>query len=372
MNCCIECFRDGEIRKIIASENITGNCDYCGCRDVSIYPICGDGAVEELLNRIVEEYSITIRPMPLLAYALNSDWRIFSNRIIAKKVGTQSAVSSLIKSLGTLFRQDDDDIYSMPVELKKVDEDYAFKFGVIRGNRWNEFSEKIKHGNRFHNDLFNADAMASFLSYAEKSYPENSVLYRARRADGKDGYISCNMGAPPSAICKAGRINPEGISVLYLASDADTALSEIRASTYDYVSIGMFRAKKPFQVVSLHSFSNISPFVCDDLYRYVINSNVLVDFSDAVSKPLRRNDSPLDYLPTQYITEFIKSITRYDGVEYTSTMNPGGMNVAIFDEELFNCIEVQTVEVSTIKFQTKPPINNLRGLRPQHSSCGCS
>ena len=282
MNCCIECFRDSEIRKIIASKNITGSCDFCGCTDISIYPIGRDGAVEELLNRIVEEYSITKKPVSTLASALNSDWRIFSNRLIAKEVGRQSAVSALIKSLGALNRKDDDDIYSSPVELKKVDEDYAFKFGVIRGNKWNEFAEKIKHGNRFHNDLFNADAMSSFLSYAEKSYPENSVLYRARRANGNDGYMNSDMGAPPCTICTAGRINPEGISVLYLASDADTALSEIRASTYDYVSIGKFKAIKPFRVVSLHSFSNISPFVCDDLYRYVINSSVLVDFSDAV------------------------------------------------------------------------------------------
>ena len=360
MNCCIECFRDSEIRKIISSLNKIGSCDFCEYTNINVYPIGEIGVVEELLNRIVEEYTVAGKPLTTLVHALNTDWRILSDRIVEIKTGALSAASALIKSLGSPFRNEDDDIYSSFVELKKVDDDYSFTFGVIRGNEWSEFAEKIKHGNRFHNELFNADAMASFLSYAEKNYPKDTVLFRARRANGKEGYQIGEMGSPPSTVCKAGRINPEGISILYLASDADTALSEIRSSTYDYVSVGKFSAKKSFRVVSLNSFSTISPFACDDdLCRYVINSRVLVDFSNAVSKPLRRNDSPLDYLPTQFITEFIKSIKRYNGVEYTSTMNPGGMNIAIFDEDLFECVDVQTVEVSNIQFQTEPPIKQL-------------
>ena len=30
MNCCVECFQDVQIRKIIATNNEIGNCDFCG------------------------------------------------------------------------------------------------------------------------------------------------------------------------------------------------------------------------------------------------------------------------------------------------------------------------------------------------------
>jgi RES domain-containing protein len=197
--------------------------------------------------------------------------------------------------------------------------------------------------------------MASFLTYAVKNYEAEMVCYRARQCADKDGLSVDKMGAPPSDKSIAGRINPEGISVLYLSSNAETALSEIRASTYDYVSVGTFKAKKAFKVVSLLELASVSPFIYGDLWRYAINHSCLRDLSDTVSKPMRRNDSPLDYLPTQFVAEFIKS-ERYDGVEYKSAMNPGGTNIAVFDERLFECVDVQTVEVSNIQFQTEPPI----------------
>ena len=64
---------------------------------------------------------------------------------------------------------------------------------------------------------------------------------------------------------------------------------------------------------------------------------------------MRRSDSLLEYLPTQYITEFIKS-KGYAGVEYTSTMGTGGRNIAVFDESLFVGVSVHNVEIKTIRY----------------------
>ena len=43
-----------------------------------------------------------------------------------------------------------------------------------------------------------------------------------------------------------------------------------------------------------------------------------------------RNDSEIDYLPTQYISDFIKQMG-FDGICYNSTLMEGGENYAIFD-----------------------------------------
>ena len=72
--------------------------------------------------------------------------------------------------------------------------------------------------------------------------------------------------------------------------------------------------------------------------------NKAAAIANEIAKPLRRNDSALAYLPTQFITEFIKS-NGYAGVAYTSTMRTEGINVAVFDVSIFECVAVHTVEI---------------------------
>ncbi|WP_074572394.1 RES family NAD+ phosphorylase [Selenomonas ruminantium] len=69
-----------------------------------------------------------------------------------------------------------------------------------------------------------------------------------------------------------------------------------------------------------------------------------------ISKPQRRNDSKVEYLPTQFIAEFIKG-EKYDGVGYRSTISDKGINIALFDEGLVECIDVNTVEISSIEYK---------------------
>ncbi len=138
-----------------------------------------------------------------------------------------------------------------------------------------------------------------------------------------------------------------------------TAISEVRASAFDYVTIGTFAAKrKDIKVVNLSGFDQISPFLYDDeLEKFAANRSVFKEIAAEIAKPLRRSDSPLEYLPTQFIAEFIKS-EGYNGVEYASTLHQDGSNLAIFDESLFECIDVKTVEVSKILYHTKPELSD--------------
>lgn len=163
-------------------------------------------------------------------------------------------------------------------------------------------------------------------------------------------YITDDMGAPPVGKRKPGRVNPEGISVLYLASDEKTALCEVRASAFDFVSVGQFRLKKDISVVNISGLNNISSALyASGLESLAANTKVFRDVAQEIAKPLRRNDSSLEYLPTQYITEFIKSKS-YSGVTYASTMGTGGINIAVFDGTLFECIAVHNVEIKKIEY----------------------
>ena len=77
-----------------------------------------------------------------------------------------------------------------------------------------------------------------------------------------------------------------------------------------------------------------------------------------MGKTMRRSDSVLDYLPTQYITDFIQSISyedgpEYDGIEYRSTLHPAGYNLAIFNPDLFECVSVSVYDIEKLQYTSK-------------------
>jgi hypothetical protein len=349
MNCCIDCFRDIHIRTIIEQFGVKGNCDFCSSKDVFIYNLeVHPNPVAELITGLVQAYSVSDNAeAKLLKTALRDDWDIFSAGI--------EVIQALTISLCEAENPSDTGIFTNRVVISKLmDKDFLHEFGVVRGQSWGEFSESIKHKNRFHSGKFNANAFATILSIVTKSVPADSRFFRARISSKCKGFLKNDMSAPPIDKRSAGRVNPEGVGVLYLSSDAITVLSEVRANAFDYVTIGEFQNSRDIMVVNLSGVSRISPFWYDGAFeRFAVNRKILQEIAAEISKPLRRSDSALEYLPTQFISEFIKS-QNYDGVEYPSTFNENGYNLAIFDETLFTCVDVKTVEVAKVSYRTIP------------------
>ena len=112
-------------------------------------------------------------------------------------------------------------------------------------------------------------------------------------------------------------------------------------------------------MVDLRAITEISPFVDGLEYLdHAINKQYLEKLNSEMSKSLRRSDSTLDYVPTQYIVDFIKSIEHngtqeYDGIEYNSTTNPGGYNLAIFNPDLFECVSVSVYDIEKLQYTSK-------------------
>ena len=354
MNCCIECFRDSHIRATIERYGSIGDCDFCSHKSIATFDIDDtSNQVSEMIISLVQIYSVSdaagARPLKI---ALRDDWDIFT-------AGTES-ILALTKKLCAEAYSAEDEIFIKNVAVPRLsDSDFLNEFCVVRGHTWDEFSSSIKYINRFHNRMFNAKVFASFLPILEKVYPVGTQLYRARISNENVGFTTDKMSAPPpEKRTSSGRINPEGVGVLYLSSDPKTTLNEARATAFDYVTIGTFRNEQAIKVVNLSGIGGTSPFLYSgELEEFAANRAVFQEIAAEIAKPLRRTDSPLSYLPTQYIAEFIKS-QKYDGVEFTSTLRTGGYNLAIFDETLFNCLSVKTVEVSQILYDTNPSLDS--------------
>ena len=316
MNCCENCFRDTHIQAIIKQNNVIGTCDFCNAEKIYIIDVSQTpNPIYDDICELIQLYKLSDnKQAKLLKNALCSDWDIFNCH--------EDSVLNLVKAICATAIDVNSEIFSKPVIIPELfDTDFLKEYSVVRDVTWDVFSDLIKNDNRFHTDKFNADIFASYLSAFAKTYKKGSIFYRARIAKDKIGYKIKEMGTPPKGCRSAGRINPEGIPILYLSGDNKTVLNEIRAAIFDFVTIGKFKLQKDMTVVNLSAISTTSPFEYDvRLEQFAVNRRIFQEIAQEIAKPLRRSDSPLEYLPTQYITEFIKSQKRYEGVEFASTL----------------------------------------------------
>ncbi|WP_340820564.1 RES family NAD+ phosphorylase [Polaribacter pacificus] len=166
----------------------------------------------------------------------------------------------------------------------------------------------------------------------------------------KTDFTVKQMGNPPNELATGGRANPKGISYLYIANSLKTALYETRSTIFDYVTIGEFVVKEELKIIS---FRNIET---DPIYWSEREDIEYLPFIYTLQKelslPIRKKDKTLDYIPTQYICEYIKSLG-FDGVEYQSSLFAEGYNLAIFNPDKLECINTKVYEIENIKLHHK-------------------
>ena len=281
---------------------------------------------------------------------------ILTNNIPVFNLEPETAYKLLIEICKERYKiKSEAKLFDEPVIVPEIcDKDYLENNSILKTFQWDNFSSNIKTINRYHNEHINKKLLYRFLKCAKKIYQKNCLFYRARICKDNLGFSAKDMGAPPSKIAKAGRVNPAGISVLYLSDSIDTTLYETRSGIFDYVTVATFKLLRDIEIVDLANLDNISPFFCNnvsteiDFKQFAINIGHLRKISQEIAKPLR-NDNILDYVPTQYISDFIKS-KGFDGIEYKSTLKKDGYNLAIFDEKQFECVETHIYEINTISY----------------------
>lgn len=148
-----------------------------------------------------------------------------------------------------------------------------------------------------------------------------------------------------------GRANPKGIPCLYVATDKETAMSEVRPWLGAIISIGKFKVMRDLKVLDFSvehgSNHNLSLYFREPTDDERINA-VWRDIDNAFSEPTQASDSKSDYAPTQIISEYIKS-KGYDGIAYKSSLAEGH-NLALFDIGSAEVVERTIYKASTIKF----------------------
>jgi len=364
---CEKCFTNPEISSRIKynfEEEVNkilekGDCPVCKNSNVHLYNTETRIVLNNIFNPVFEIF-LTEDELPK-NYPENEKnyfidiikgWDLF-NPIINEKY-----VLDIIKNISNEYLKQNPNILSKKVGIiEKMDIGAYSNIALVKTFNWDFFVDELKMKNRFHTNLINEKVLESYCSYLEKRYKKGKIFYRGRIADNKKGFNIEEMNAPPFELAKAGRVNAEGIRHLYLANDEKTTIHEVRAGAYDIITVGKFVLQKDIVIIDFQQLNKINPFDEElNVLDYAINIEHLQKMNREMSKTMRRGDSVLDYIPTQYISDYIKSFLddnqnpKYSGIEYQSTMNKDGFNMVAFYPDNFKCISVETVSVKDIQY----------------------
>lgn len=355
---CERCFCDTEVISVIRNKAIIGDCPLCKCKNIHIYDTDKYEDLSMMFDELISIYTpISLLPSSypksdarLLKSELNNNWNIFNKK-------TDSEIYEIIKVICKEKYEYNAELFDQPVGIQELyDKEYLSEHSLLTTNSWDDFVLALKTKNRFHTHYIDLNLLERFCSYIRKPYKVNEVFYRCR-ISAKEGIPIEEMGAPPIEKTTDGRANARGIRCLYLADSIETTIYETRAGAYDYVTVGTFRLKEDIIVVDLKKINQISPFTEGlDCLEYAINKEHLNKINDEMGKIMRRSDSALDYVPTQYITDFVKSIihddtAEYAGIEYKSVMHGEGYNLALFDPDLFECVDTKVYKIDMIDYR---------------------
>jgi hypothetical protein len=163
------------------------------------------------------------------------------------------------------------------------------------------------------------------------------------------------MACPPAAHTKNGRANPVGIPYLYAATTPETAIAETRPHPGDQLTVAQFRMTHPLKLLNLlHPRKTFSPFnVLDEGELPALRHDLafLCHLAGELSKPVLPRVADLEYLPTQYLCEFIKNCD-YDGVVFKSSIS-NGANVALFSDSKVQVDALSYYEVTRLHYEQK-------------------
>ena len=169
--------------------------------------------------------------------------------------------------------------------------------------------------------------------------------------EGPDAFEPERM-KPNADFVLDGRVNPRGIACLYLASDAETAMAEVRPWAGSYVSLGYFKLLRDVKVVDFSKDKRTSLWVLTehaDLSPEERERVVWGDIGHALSRPITPDEPPTEHVPTQILAEAFRA-QGYDGIVYKSLLGKGH-NIALFEPNSADLVSCGLYETESISFK---------------------
>lgn len=312
--CCPECFGDRGLRKnIIPSLNPSrGVCSFCKTEDIDLVK---PRQLADVFEMLISVYEPDPQGKSLVEW-MKEDWQLFSH--IRMDVAHAKELLSEILDNGDIVRKN----FSPSVTYKSE--------GLAR---WETLRDELMYKNRyFLDETLDTDRLKELLDHLPADHMPDQ-WYRARILTGETPFPITQMGEPPKHLATHGRANPIGIPYLYLGSLPETAAAEIRPHTGEIACVADFTITRPLTAVDLRNPRQlVSPFLladARDIGQMRADIPFLERLGEELTRPVLPRSAAIDYIPSQYLCEFIKK-SGYDGVVYRSSVS-NGINLALFD-----------------------------------------
>lgn len=333
--CCPECFDDRGLRTQIFPflDASSGDCDFCGSRDVDVLE-------PELLAPYIGSLVAIYEPSEngkSLAQWLKDDWQLFDH----PKMDVANTKDLLTEIL------DDGEI----VRGSFIPSPSYHSEGLVL---WETLRDEMMYQNRWFLDMtLDEDRLLELLGHVPAtSLP--TTWYRARIRSGDETYAIDQMGAPPKRLASHGRANPAGIPYLYLGSKPETAAAEIRPHTGEVACVADFTIPEIKAVDLRNPRKLVSPLILGDadaIGQLRADLPFLEKLGEELTRPVLPSGAAIDYIPSQYLCEFIKK-SGFDGVVYRSSVSDG-INLALFDPGTAEASSVTLYNVAKVSVEVE-------------------
>jgi hypothetical protein len=311
--CCPECFGDRWLRSdhIPSKSTERGTCGFCGTEDV---PLVEPNVLGAEFESLVNVYELDPDGKTLVEW-MKEDWQLFPDAKLDDARASQL--------LGEIL--DDGNIVRKAFSPSPS---YTSE-GLIQ---WETLRDEMMFKNRWflEQDIDRERLTGLLAMLIEKEVPK--LWYRARIRTGDNPFTIGEMNAPPKHLASHGRANPAGIPYLYLGSQPDTAAAEIRPHTGEVACIADFTIPDIRAVDLRNPRGFVSPFVLGEaskIGQLRADLPLLERLGGELTRPVLPQRAAIDYIPSQYLCEFIKK-AGFDGVLYRSSVSEG-INLALFD-----------------------------------------
>jgi len=235
------------------------------------------------------------------------------------------------------------------------------------------FEQAVREKNRFIHDSAVKDFLKTVLETGKsrvEKVREGGILWRSQLghdwephyegdehiADVPSPFFHKRMKPLKDSACE-GRANPKGIPYLYLSTDKNTSMAEVRPWIASYISVGRFKLLRDVRLINCTINNRRKPFIYfKEPPPQEREIAVWGDIDEAFSRPVTPNDSIADYVPTQILAELFKN-NGFDGIAYRSSLGKGH-NIVLFDlnaADLIKCALHQAKEISFSFSQVSNP-----------------
>jgi hypothetical protein len=335
--CCKNCIEDYGFWRYINENGFADKCDFCYQNDESCLNLDNEIFTKmfSLINKMYIEKSV--KESKQLYFILQEEWNVFS-----KETSDYALFYELCK-------------------IHEVNHEAYYVFNPYYNhltNVWQDYKITVKHKNRFVNSLpEEIEVLFSNPSEIYKFLHKENTLFRARIGSPNEKTLTpfsanlSDMGMPPVSKVRAGRANPDGIPYLYLASSRKTAIAEVRPWSGALITIATFKLIEGLNTINFSIFNNkrLFDYIESEKVDDVLNRlHFFYTLSSEMSQPISPSDSYLEYIPTQYVTEFIKN-EGYDGIIFDSSLGLG-QNVVLFTQDNVEVTATELLKIGQIQY----------------------